>query len=61
LISLWARFRTDETGATAVEYGLIIGLISLAILGVLVTFDDQLLKHWRLIESEMQKLIDASS
>ena len=61
MISLWARFRTDETGATAVEYGLIIGLISLAILGVLVTFDDQLLKHWRLIESEMQKLIDASS
>ena len=61
MISLWTRFRTDETGATALEYGLVIALISLAILGVLVTFDDELLKHWRLIESEMQELIDASA
>jgi pilus assembly protein Flp/PilA len=61
LITLWTRFSTDDSGATAVEYGLIIGLISLAILGVLLTFDDQLLKHWHLIESEMQRLIDAST
>ena len=61
MITLWTRFSTDDSGATAVEYGLIIGLISLAILGVLLTFDDQLLKHWHLIESEMQRLIDAST
>jgi pilus assembly protein Flp/PilA len=61
VITRWTRFRTDESGATAVEYGLIIGLISLALLGVLLTFDEQLLQHWRLIESEMQGLIDRST
>jgi len=31
------RFIKDEEGATAIEYGLIAGLISVAIVGILVT------------------------
>ncbi|GAA0642582.1 Flp family type IVb pilin [Brevundimonas lenta] len=34
------RFRDDEDGATAIEYGLIIALIFLAILGSLTAFGD---------------------
>lgn len=30
--SLFARFLNDESGATAIEYGLIAGLISVAII-----------------------------
>jgi pilus assembly protein Flp/PilA len=34
----WARLAQDEAGATAIEYGLIVGLIFLAIIGGLSTF-----------------------
>ncbi len=34
------RFFTDERGATAIEYGLISGLIFLAIVTVLYTYRD---------------------
>jgi pilus assembly protein Flp/PilA len=33
------RFLRDEEGATAIEYGIIAGLISIAIVGVLSTAD----------------------
>ena len=33
--NLVARFAQDQSGATAIEYGLIAGLISVVILGVL--------------------------
>lgn len=33
-----SRFRRDETGATAIEYGLIVGLIFLVIVGALGAF-----------------------
>ncbi|MGY4748911.1 Flp family type IVb pilin [Pannonibacter sp. Q-1] len=32
---LFARFAKDESGATAIEYGLIAGLISVVIVGIL--------------------------
>jgi pilus assembly protein Flp/PilA len=35
-----ARLRRDESGATAIEYGLIAGLIFLVILGALTAFAD---------------------
>lgn len=33
--SLFARFVKDESGATAIEYGLLAGLVSVAIVGTL--------------------------
>ncbi len=33
--SALSRFRADESGATAVEYGLLLGLLALAIVGIL--------------------------
>ena len=35
MLSLITRFIKDENGATAIEYGIIAGLISIAIVGVL--------------------------
>ncbi|MFD3443665.1 Flp family type IVb pilin [Microbacteriaceae bacterium 4G12] len=36
------RLSREETGATAVEYGLIIGLIAVAIIAVLITLGPQI-------------------
>jgi pilus assembly protein Flp/PilA len=35
MLSSITRFINDESGATAIEYGIIAGLISIAIVGVL--------------------------
>ena len=35
--NLFSRFAADESGATAIEYGLIAGLISVVIIGVVTT------------------------
>jgi len=37
--SVFARFWNDESGATAIEYGLIAALISVAIIGAATTLD----------------------
>ena len=39
---LFTRFAKDESGATAIEYGLIAALISVVIIGVLSTIGGQL-------------------
>ena len=36
------RFRRDESGATAIEYGLIAALIAVALIGVLTTMGGSL-------------------
>jgi pilus assembly protein Flp/PilA len=36
-MSKWKRFAADESGATAIEYGLIAALISVAVIGVMKT------------------------
>ncbi|MBA3516326.1 MAG: Flp family type IVb pilin [Rhizobiales bacterium] len=40
--NLVARFAKDESGATAIEYGLIAALISVVIIGVLTTIGTKL-------------------
>ena len=39
---IFARFVRDESGATAIEYGLIAGLISVVIIGVVTLVGDNL-------------------
>ncbi|MEQ1952124.1 Flp family type IVb pilin [Mesorhizobium sp. CN2-181] len=51
------RFLKDEDGATAIEYGLIIALISLAIVGGVGTFADQLEFLWGDNNSEINKVL----
>ena len=40
--NIFARFAKDESGATAIEYGLIAGLVSVAIIGILSTMSGNL-------------------
>jgi pilus assembly protein Flp/PilA len=41
-VSLKSRLSRDETGATAVEYGIMVGLIAVAIIVVVSTLGGQL-------------------
>ena len=42
LSSLLRDFRSDRRGVTALEYGLLAGLIAVALIGVLTTFSSDL-------------------
>jgi len=42
LMTVLPRFLRDERGATAIEYGLIAALISVAIIAALVSLEDAL-------------------
>ncbi|MEZ5825643.1 MAG: Flp family type IVb pilin [Geminicoccaceae bacterium] len=44
----------DESGATAIEYGLIAALVSVAILAILSQLGDQLVTTFTSIESELK-------
>lgn len=50
---LIARFVKDESGATAIEYGLIAALISVVIIGVLSTLGTTLNAKFAQIESAL--------
>ena len=41
------RFRRDESGATAVEYGLILSLMTLALIGALAATGDGTSDNWK--------------
>jgi pilus assembly protein Flp/PilA len=41
-MTIFSRFMKDESGATAIEYGLIAALVGVAIIGALGTLEDGL-------------------
>jgi pilus assembly protein Flp/PilA len=47
------RLGRDVSGATAVEYGLILALIFLAMLGAVQTFGQEAIKMWTNVASEV--------
>ena len=52
--SLVARFAKDESGATAIEYGLIAGLISVVLITVLTTLGTNLNAKFTKISTALQ-------
>ena len=48
------RFARDESGATAIEYGLIAALISVVIIGVLSTIGTRLSTKFNQIATQLQ-------
>jgi pilus assembly protein Flp/PilA len=48
------RFAKDESGATAIEYGLIAALISVVIIGVLSTIGTRLSAKFNQIAAQLQ-------
>ena len=51
---LIARFGKDESGATAIEYGLIAGLISVVIIGVVAVVGEDLTAVFSGISKELE-------
>ena len=51
--NLIARYGRDESGATAIEYGLIAALISVVIIGVLSTIGTKLSSKFNEIANEL--------
>lgn len=47
------RIRKDERGATAVEYGLILALIFLAVIGGVQAFTDRTIDMWGYVSNEV--------
>ncbi|WP_395449995.1 Flp family type IVb pilin [Aminobacter sp. UC22_36] len=52
------RFLRDESGATAIEYGLIATLIAVAMIGGFTKFSSQLEYLWGSNDSELQKALN---
>ena len=57
LIKLWA-FRTCRTGATAIEYALIAGGVSLAIVSSVFLFGDSLQSYFEVMHAAMENHAD---
>ncbi len=47
------RFLRDDSGATAVEYGLLVGLIAVAIMGGLVAVGSSINNTFTTVETEI--------
>lgn len=54
-MNIFARFAQDESGATAIEYGLIAALISVVIIGAVATLGGSLTKVFGDINTELTK------
>jgi pilus assembly protein Flp/PilA len=50
---LFSRFVNDESGATAIEYGLLAGFISVAIAGILTGVRDRLVAALTVIQNAL--------
>ncbi|PDT35211.1 MULTISPECIES: Flp family type IVb pilin [Sinorhizobium] len=56
--TIFARLMKDESGATAIEYGLIAALISVALIGGATTLGDELQALFNELGTEMQTAQD---
>ena len=50
---MWIRFLKDESAQTMVEYGLIIGLLSMVIMGVLVLLGPRIAGSFTVIDNQL--------
>ena len=54
MLNLISRLRRDETGATAIEYGLIAGLIAVVIIGAVTTVGSNLSSKFNAIATALK-------
>jgi len=52
-MKIFARFMNDESGATAIEYGLIAGLIAVVIIGALTTLGQHVQNKFNAVASNL--------
>ena len=51
---LFTRFAMDESGATAIEYGLMASLIAVAIIGAVTTVGSKLTSTFNIVSSNLK-------
>lgn len=56
--AFWNRLGRDQRGATAVEYGLILALIFLAMVGAVGQFSNEVIGVWGTVESTSEDAIE---
>jgi len=56
--TFWKRLRRDQKGATAVEYGLILALIFLAMVSAVGTFSNSVINTWDTVRETSSEAID---
>ena len=54
MTTLFSRFMNDESGATAIEYGLIAALISVVIIGTLTSLGSDLKSKFSAIDTAIK-------
>ena len=54
MIQFLKELKQDDWGATAVEYGLIVALIFLAIMGAIDTFGQTTISMWENVSSKVE-------
>ena len=59
--SLVTRFAKDESGATAIEYGLIAALVSVAAIGALSALGDSLSQIFSFVSSTLSSAVSAGT
>jgi pilus assembly protein Flp/PilA len=57
-MNIFARFAQDESGATAIEYGLIAALISVIIIGAVSLLGNTLSEVFGSIDGSLQSALD---
>ena len=60
MIRLFKNFATDEDGATAIEYGLIAALVSVAAIGALATMGDSLETMFSTVSTELDSAVSGT-
>ncbi|MEL7728209.1 Flp family type IVb pilin [Citromicrobium bathyomarinum] len=56
--TFWKRLCRDQNGATAVEYGLILALIFLAMVSAVGTFSNSVINTWDTVRETSSEAID---
>lgn len=54
MLKLLTKLKTNESGATAIEYGLIAALVAVAIIGVVGTVGDELFTTFETIGDDLE-------
>jgi pilus assembly protein Flp/PilA len=50
---MFAKFLRDESGATAIEYGLIAALVAIAAIAAMTTLGNELTETFQLVSSQL--------
>ena len=53
MLKLFTKLKTNTSGATAIEYGLIAALVAVAIIGVVGTVGDELVNTFTAVGDEL--------